>query len=102
MSDMEALYQQRLDRYVTAMRNEKPDCVPIRPFLAEFTANVAGYTCQQVTHDYNLAYEAVIQTAKAYDFDAMVANMVWVWTGLSARHPPLSGHRFPVPGAAGG
>ena len=83
MSEMESLYQQRLARYVTAMRNEKPDCVPIRPFVAEFTANVAGFTCQQVTHDYNLAYEAVIQTAKAYDFDAMVANMVWVWTGLS-------------------
>lgn len=83
MSDMESLYQKRLARYVTAMRNEKPDCVPIRPFLAEFTANVAGFTCQQVTHDYMLAYEAVIQTAKAYDFDALVANMVWVWTGLS-------------------
>jgi len=83
MSDMESLYQQRLGRYVTALRNEKPDKIPIRPFLAEFTANVAGFTCQQVTHDYDMAYEAVIQTAKAYDFDALVVNMVWVWTGLS-------------------
>ena len=31
--NLEAQYQQRLARYVTAMRNEKPDCVPIRPFV---------------------------------------------------------------------
>ena len=48
----ERLYRQRLARYVTAMRNEKPDLVPIRPFVAEFTAKYAGYTCQEVAHDY--------------------------------------------------
>ena len=40
--DMEQLYQERLKRYVTAMRNEKPDMIPIRPFVAEFTAKYAG------------------------------------------------------------
>jgi hypothetical protein len=45
------LYQQRLKRYVTAMRNEKPDQAPIRPFGAGFTANYADYTCQEVAHD---------------------------------------------------
>ncbi|MHC4686533.1 MAG: hypothetical protein ACYTEW_19800 [Planctomycetota bacterium] len=44
--DMEQLYAERLKRYVTAMRNEKPDMIPIRPFVAEFTAKYAGYTCQ--------------------------------------------------------
>ncbi len=82
-TDTERRYQERLARYVTAMRNEKPDMIPIRPFAAEFTAKVCGYTCQQVTHDYNMAYEAVIGTAKEFDWDAMVANMVWVWTGLT-------------------
>ena len=38
---MEQLYQTRLSRYLTAMRNEKPDMVPIRPFVAEFTAKYA-------------------------------------------------------------
>ncbi len=33
--DMEQLYAERLNRYVTAMRNEKPDKIPIRPFVAE-------------------------------------------------------------------
>ncbi len=81
--DMEQLYQERLKRYVTAMRNEKPDMIPIRPFVAEFTAKYAGYTCQEVAHDYNKAFEAAVKTAKDFDWDAVVPNMVYVWTGLA-------------------
>ena len=81
--DMERLYQKRLKRYVTAMRNEKPDCVPIRPFVAEFTAKYAGYTCQEGSHDYNLAFEAACKCAADFDWDAVVPNMVYVWTGLT-------------------
>lgn len=76
-------YQQRLNRYVTAMRNEKPDCIPIRPFVAEFTAKYAGYTCQQVAHDYRLAFEAAIRCARDFDWDAVVPNMVAAWTGMA-------------------
>lgn len=83
MNGMEQLYQQRLKRYVTAMRNEKPDRVPIRPFVAEFTAKYAGYTCQQVSHDYNLAFDAACKCAGDFDWDAIVPNMVYVWTGLT-------------------
>ncbi|HWH68325.1 MAG TPA: uroporphyrinogen decarboxylase family protein, partial [Candidatus Sulfotelmatobacter sp.] len=79
----ESLYQQRLARYVTALRNEKPDRVPIRPFVAEFTAKYAGMTCQDVAHDYNKAFEAAIRCAKDFDWDAIVPNMVYVWTGLA-------------------
>jgi uroporphyrinogen-III decarboxylase len=79
----EQLYQERLSRYVTAMRNEKPDRVPIRPFVAEFTARYVRCTCQQVTHDYRQAFEAAIRTAKDFDWDAVVPNMVYVWTGLA-------------------
>ncbi|GAG31073.1 unnamed protein product, partial [marine sediment metagenome] len=50
--DMEQLYTERLNRYVTAMRNEKPDRIPIRPFVAEFTAKYAGYTCQEVKGEF--------------------------------------------------
>jgi hypothetical protein len=82
-ADMEQLYQQRLARYVIAMRNEKPDCIPIRPFVAEFTAQYAGFTCQEVTHDYNKAFIAALKCAAEYDWDAVVANMVYVWTGLT-------------------
>jgi len=80
---VEERYQARLRRYVTALRNEKPDCVPVRPFVAEFTARYAGYTCQEVTHDYRKAFEAVLRCAADFDWDAVVANMVYVWTGLT-------------------
>src|SRR5450759_3451674 len=80
---MEDLYAARLNRYVTSMRNGMPDRVPLRPFAAEITARHAGFTCQQVSHDYNLAFEAVIRCCKDYDWDAVVPNMVYVWTGLS-------------------
>lgn len=83
MNEMERLYQERLKRYLTAMRNEKPDCIPIRPFVAEFTAKYAGYTCQEVTHDYRKAFEAVLRCALDFDWDAMVPSMVYVWTGLT-------------------
>jgi hypothetical protein len=76
-------YQRRLCRYMTAMRNEKPDCVPIRPFVAEFTAKVAGYTNQEVTHDYDKAFAAARKCAADFDWDAVVGNMVYVWTGLT-------------------
>ena len=79
----EQLYQERLARYITAMRNEKPDRIPIRPFVAEFTARYAGFTCQEVVHDYQKAFEAAIITAKDFQWDAIVPNMVYVWTGLA-------------------
>ena len=79
----ETLYQQRLARYVTALRNEKPDRVPIRPFVAEFTAKYAGYTCQDVAHDYHRAFDAAVKCARDFDWDAVVPNMVYVWTGLA-------------------
>ncbi|HEV2394945.1 MAG TPA: uroporphyrinogen decarboxylase family protein [Verrucomicrobiae bacterium] len=82
-TNTEQLYQQRLNRYVTAMRDEKPDMVPIRPFVAEFTAKYAGYTCQEVAHDFTKAFDAAIKTAKDFDWDAVVPNMVYVWTGLT-------------------
>ncbi len=38
--EMEKLYEEKLERYVTAMQNKKPDRVPIRPFMAEFAGRV--------------------------------------------------------------
>ena len=81
--DMEQRYNERLTRYVTAMRNEKPDMIPIRPFVAEFTAKYAGFTCQEVAHDFNKAFIAARKCAADFDWDAVVGNMVYVWTGLT-------------------
>ena len=81
--DTEALYAERFTRYTTALRNGKPDKVPIRPFVAEFTAKYAGYTCQEVTQDFRLAFDAACKCAADFDWDAVVGNMVYVWTGLT-------------------
>jgi len=80
---METLYQTRLNRYVTALRNGKPDRIPIRPFVAEFTGVYAGYTCQELAHDYHKAFDAARRCAADFDWDAVVPNMVYVWTGLT-------------------
>ena len=81
--DMEKLYAERLRRYTTAMRKGKPDRVPIRPFVAEFVAKYAGYTCQEVTQDYEKAFAATRKCAADFDWDATVANMVYGWSGLT-------------------
>jgi uroporphyrinogen-III decarboxylase len=80
---IDELYAARLDRYVAAMRNGVPDRVPLRPLAAEITARYAGFTCQEVTHDYNKAFEAVIRCCRDFEWDAVVPNMVYVWTGLT-------------------
>ncbi|GHT14172.1 uroporphyrinogen decarboxylase [Planctomycetales bacterium] len=83
MSDTyEDLYNLRLARYYTAMRNGKPDRVPVRPFAAEVTAIHAGMTCQDVTQDYNLAFEAILKCCRDFDWDATPANMVYIWSGV--------------------
>src|SRR5512136_236287 len=82
-AEMERRYQERLRRYVAAMKNERPECIPIRPFVAEFTARYAGFTVQEVTHDYELAFAAARKCAADFDWDAVVSNMVYVWTGLT-------------------
>jgi uroporphyrinogen-III decarboxylase len=78
----EERYAARLKRYVAAMRNEKPDRVPIRPFVAEFTAKYCGMTSQDVSGDYEKAFLAARRCAADYDWDAVVGNMVYGWMGL--------------------
>jgi len=82
-AEMEQRYTERLKRYVAAMRNEKPDMVPIRPFVAEFTSKYCGYTAQEVTQDYEKAFAAARKCAADFDWDAVVCNMVYGWSGLT-------------------
>ena len=82
-ANLEARYAERLNRYTTTIRNGCADRVPIRPFVAEFAAKYAGFNCQQVTHDYEMAFTAARKCAAEFDWDAVVGNMVYVWTGLT-------------------
>ena len=65
------------------MRNEQPDRVPIRPFVAEFTGVYAGFTCQQLAHDYECAFAAARRCASDFEWDAVVPNMLATWTGMT-------------------
>ncbi|MCY2996393.1 MAG: hypothetical protein NTY19_52380 [Planctomycetota bacterium] len=100
MTDMEQRYRERLDRYTTAMRNEQPDRVPIRPFVAEFTGVYAGYTCQELAHDYERAFAAARKCAADFDWDAVVPNMLATWTGMvqamGLRYTMIPGIDVPV------
>ena len=82
LGDIKKLYDQRLKRYTTAMKNEKPDRVPVRVFAAEFTAKYAGYTSQEVTHEYKKAFTAVRKCAEDFAWDATVINIIYVWGGF--------------------
>jgi len=78
--------------------------------VAEFCAKYAGYSCQEVTHDIDLAFAAARKTAADFDWDAVVGNMVYVWTGLTQaiglRYyavpgidvPPETGFQYREPG----
>ncbi len=76
-STVEQLYNQRLSRYVTAMNGGTPDRVPIRFFLQEAAARYSGYTNQQVSCDYNLAFEATRKMALYIGSDAVMLNAIW-------------------------
>lgn len=88
-------YDSRLARYRTAMANGRPDRIPIRPFVAEFTAKVAGMTNQEVTQDYEKAFEAARICARTFDWDAVVPNMVYVWGGIAQM---LGTRYYSIPG----
>ncbi|HEA67486.1 MAG TPA: hypothetical protein ENI07_11785 [Desulfobacterales bacterium] len=79
----EELYQERMNRYYTAMQNEKPDKVPIRAFVAEATGNIAGMNNQELTHVAQNAFDAAFETFKEFDWDAAMANAVNLWTGMT-------------------
>jgi hypothetical protein len=82
-ADLEQRYAERLNRYLAAMHLGAPDRIALRPFVAELAARHAGSTCQEVTHDYRKAFAAILACCRDYDWDATVANMVYVWTGLT-------------------
>lgn len=77
------LYEQRLNRYVTAMRNEKPDRVPIRFFAEEFAGLYAGYSNFLTACDYEKAFEATYVCARDFGWDAAFTNLMVNWMGLA-------------------
>lgn len=72
MSDKEKLYQERLNRFVTAMDVGKPDKVPIRLNLSEFLAKYAGYTLQEVYYQMDKNIACSNKFLEDFDVDTVV------------------------------
>ncbi len=93
--NVERQYNERFNRYLTAMNRHTPDRIPIRFFFQEVAARYCGYTTQQVGCDYNLAFEATRRMAKDMNIDAVMLNAIWSNYGVGKAF----GHRYlKVPG----
>lgn len=93
--EIEKLYNERFDRYVTAMNGGMPDRVPIRFLLQETAARYAGYTNQQVACDSGMAFEATRKMAEYIGSDAAMLNAIWSNYGVGK----AIGHKYyHVPG----
>ena len=81
--DIEKLYNERLNRYVTAMRRGTPDRVPIRFFYQEAAARYCGASNQLVGCDYNAAFDATRKMAEDMGNDAVMLNAIWSNYGVA-------------------
>jgi len=73
----EILYNERMNRYVTAMRGGMPDRIPIRFLYQEAAAKYCGVTNQQVACDYNQAFDVTRKMAQDMGNDAVMLNAIW-------------------------
>ena len=81
--DMETLYQTRLNRYVTALQNGKPDMVPIRPFVAEFTGSMPAIPARRWPTTTNWPSPPPASAPPTSIGTPWCSNMVYGWTGLT-------------------
>jgi hypothetical protein len=82
MGNKEELYQERLNRYVTALYNGKPDRVPIRVLAEELAAKHSGYSNFDVAVDHELQFEVNREFAVDLGVDAIQTNSIVNWIGM--------------------
>ena len=89
-TDKKKLYDQRLRRYLTALDVGKPDRVPCRLWLSEFTAKYAGYNLQEVYYQLDKNFASVDKLLTDFDLDVIgTAPSLW-W----ASHHDAVGARY--------
>ena len=76
------LFLERKKRYIAAMNLEKPDKVPIRLALSEFTAKYAGYTFQEVYYELDKNRDCVNKLLTDFDIDATTGPPSLWWATL--------------------
>lgn len=75
--EKERLYNERKARYLCAMDRGTPDRIPIRFLMQEAVAKIAGYTTQEVSCDYNLAFLATRLAGEKLGCDSVMLNAIW-------------------------
>ncbi|MDD5367961.1 MAG: uroporphyrinogen decarboxylase family protein [Anaerolineaceae bacterium] len=80
--DTHSEFQKRLNRYVTANYNEKPDRVPLRIFAEEFAAKYSGYNNFEVAINHELQFDVNRKFAVETGIDAIQTNSVVNWFGM--------------------
>ena len=73
----EQKYNERLNRYVTAMRRGTPDRVPVRFLYQEAAARDCAISNQRVACDYDAAFTATRTMAEDMGNDAVMLNAIW-------------------------
>jgi hypothetical protein len=81
-SKSEALYRERLGRYVAANYNYRPDRVPLRVFAEEFAAKYCGYSNYEVACDLELQFDVNRRFAVQAGIDAIQTNSIVNWFGM--------------------
>lgn len=99
-TEKERLYEERLERYTTAMNVGKPDKVPIRINFNEVAAVYSGYTLQEIYYDFDKNIAAGTKIVEDFDLDvAPFPPSLW-WAGhhdaVGARYLRFAGRDLDV------
>ena len=101
-TEAQAAYNGRVKRLVDAIKLQKPDRVPVTPFLGEFVATYAGYTQKEITYDTDKAIDAATRCTFELDFDANTpagAPQGRIWEILENRQRNWPGGGLPDDGS---
>jgi len=79
MSDMDKLFQERLERYTIAMDCGKPDKVPVTFPLGEWVVKYTDNTLQEAYYSFDKATEITCKTLRGLDFDIMYGALLLWW-----------------------
>jgi len=94
----EALYKERLTRYLTAMEGKKPDRVPIRLLLSEFMAKYAGIDLQEIYYDLDKNVLAADRVIADIDVDVIMGGPSLWWgtmhDAVGAKYLKFAGHQL--------
>ncbi|APC07477.1 uroporphyrinogen decarboxylase family protein [Neomoorella thermoacetica] len=75
----EKLYQERLQRYITAMECGKPDKVPIAFSVGEWAVKYTGSTLEEVYYNLDKSIEITCEVVQDLDFDIFGGGPTLWW-----------------------